>query len=254
MPSPLWDQRLPDDVDRRLERAEATAREELVEVHARLACDLVSILAPRMPFDEAIDRYLESMNLEGEDAEAVGTRSVALLDEQDINEDLAREGHRGWGFDWRYATPLGALRYIQRHRKRSAEEHLWLELAAARAEEALVDAHAARALEFVEILEDEVDPTRAVALYVDRLGLPEMRARLVYQRVLAGLAEQLLPRLPENEEEEAASVVMPPVSAADVAAAPATASAPPAAPATTAAPATADAAAEGQEAQPAAGD
>ncbi|HEX8691925.1 MAG TPA: hypothetical protein VF746_05880 [Longimicrobium sp.] len=204
MPSPVssWFERLPEDIDRRLDRVEATAREDLIETHARLAGDLVSILAPRMPFDEAIERYLESMNLEGDDAEAVGTRAVTMLDEQEIRDDSAREGHRGWGFDWRYATPLGALRFIQRHRKRSAEEQLWLELAAARAEEKLVDEHAMHARRFVEILEDEVDPTRAVELYVDRLKLPEIRARLVYQRVLAALAEELLPRLPDEDEED----------------------------------------------------
>jgi hypothetical protein len=204
MPSPvsLWHQRLPEETDRELERAEATAREDLVELHAHLASDLVGILAPRMPFDEAIDRYLESMGLEGEEAEGVGTRAVAVLDAREIREDLAREGTRGWGFDWRYATPLGALRFIQRQRKRSAEESLWLELAAARAEEKLADAHARKALEFVEILKDEVDPTNAVELYVERLKLPEVRARIVYQRVLARLAEDLLPRLNDDEPAE----------------------------------------------------
>ncbi|HEX6749562.1 MAG TPA: hypothetical protein VF092_19865 [Longimicrobium sp.] len=201
MPSPvsLWFERLPEDTENKLERAEALAREDLVEVHARLATDLIGILAPRMPFDEAIDRYLESMGLEGEDAEAVGTRSVALMDEGDVAEDLAREGTRGWGFDWRYATPLGALRFIQRQKKRSDEERLWLELAAARAEEKLADAHARHAEEFIRILDEEVDPTRAVELYVERLNLPEIRARIVYQRVLARLAESELPRLNEDE-------------------------------------------------------
>jgi hypothetical protein len=200
MPSPvsLWHQRLPEETDRKLERAEAFAREGMIETHAELASDLVGILAPRMPFDEAIDRYLESMGLEGEDAEAVGTRAVSVLDEREIREDLAREGTRGWGFDWRYATPLGALRFIQRQRKRSAEEQLWLELAAARAEERIADAHARYAQGFVDILEDEVDPTRAVELYVERLNLPETRARIVYQRVLARLAESLLPRLNDD--------------------------------------------------------
>ena len=204
MPAPLlWHQRLPEDTERELERAEAAAHEEMVETHAHLACDLVGILAPRMPFDEAIDRYLESMGLEGDEAEAVGTRAVTLLDEQEIREDLAREGTRGWGFDWRYATPIGALRFIQRQRKRSAEESLWLELAAARAEEKLADAHAVKAREFVEILKDEVDPTTAVEHYVERLRLPDMRARIVYQRVLAQLAEEgLLPRLPDEDEDE----------------------------------------------------
>src|SRR5215218_535176 len=214
MPSPvsLWHQRLPEELDRKLERAEALAREEMIETHAELASDLVGVLAPRMPFDEAIDRYLESMGLEGEDAEAVGSRAVNVLDEREIREDLAREGTRGWGFDWRYATPLGALRFIQRQRKRSAEEQLWLELAAARAEERIADAHARHAQGFVEILEDEVDPTRAVELYVERLKLPETRARIVYQRVLARLAESLLPRL---NDEGTANEGAPSASGAD---------------------------------------
>jgi len=213
-PPLLWYQRLPDETERELERAEAAAHEEMVEVHAHLASDLVGILAPRMAFDEAIDRYLESMGLEGEEAEAVGTRAVGVLDEQELKEDLAREATRGWGFDWRYATPLGALRFIQRHRKRSAEEQLWLELAAARAEEKLADAHALKAREFVEILKDEVDPTTAVEHYVERLKLPEIRARIVYQRVLARLAEEgLLPRLPGDDEDDAPAAETPAASA-----------------------------------------
>jgi hypothetical protein len=222
MPSPvsLWFERLPEEVDRRLERAEALAREDLIETHAQLASDLIGILAPRMAFDEAIERYLESMGLEGEDAEAVGTRAVALMDEQDVQEDLAREGTRGWGFNWRYATPLGALRFIQRQKKRSDEERLWLELAAARAEEKLADAHARHAQEFVRILDEEVDPARAVELYVERLNLPEIRARIVYQRVLARLAESELPRL--NEDEPAAPPPAAEVPATDEAQAAAT--------------------------------
>jgi hypothetical protein len=199
----MWFSRLTPELTRRLERAEALAREELVETHARLAVDLIGILAPRMPFDEAIDRYIESMGLEGDDAEMVGTRAVALMDEDDVQEDLAREGTRGWKFDWRYATPLGALRYIRRQRKRSNEEELWMELAAARSEQILSDVHERHAAGFVELLGDEVDPTRAVELYVDRLELTEFRGRLVYQRVMARLAETLLPRLHEDGSPEA---------------------------------------------------
>lgn len=198
----LWLQGLSPEIQRRLDRAEASAREELVETHARLARDLVTVLAPRMAFDEAISRYIEIMDLDGEDAEVVGTRAVALLDDADVRDDLAREGHRGWGFDWRYATPLGALRYIRRQRKRSGEEQLWMELAAARSEEAIADMHMRHALTFVALLGDEADPARAVSLYVDRLDLPEVRARIVYQRVMARLADELLPRLNGNAAPE----------------------------------------------------
>lgn len=199
-PTPTWLQRMPPDLERKIDRAEATARESITDVHARLALELVAILAPRMPFDEAISRYLESLRLDGEEREAVGTRAVALLDQRDVEEDEQREPHRGWGWDWRYATPPGVLRYIRRQKKRSDEEELWLELAAARAEEKLVEAHTRHALAFVELMEESshADPTRALALYVERLQLPELRARIVYQRVLARLAEGMLPRLPEE--------------------------------------------------------
>lgn len=192
---------MPPELSRRLERAEALAREALLDTHAELATDLVGILAPRMPFDQAIERYLETMQLEGEEKEAVGTRAVAILDEGELQEDMAREGTRGWGWDWRYATPIGVLRYISRVQKRSSEEELWLELAAARAEEKLVGAHVDYALEFVNLMHEHqhADPTRAVAHYIERLDVPELRARMVYQRVMARLAEDLLPRLPDEE-------------------------------------------------------
>src|SRR5688572_13405795 len=90
-------QRMPPELSRKLDRAEALAREALMDTHADLATDLVGILAPRMPFDEAIERYLETMQLEGEEKEAIGTRAVAILDESELQEDMAREGTRGWG-------------------------------------------------------------------------------------------------------------------------------------------------------------
>jgi hypothetical protein len=199
--------RMPPELSRKLDRAEALAREALMDTHADLATDLVGILAPRMPFDQAIERYLESMQLEGEEKEAIGTRAVAILDEGELQEDMAREGTRGWGWDWRYATPLGVLRYIGRVQKRSNEEELWLELAAARAEEKLIDQHIRFAMQFVELMDEHnhADPTRAVAHYIERLDVPELRARIVYQRVMARLAEDLLPRLPEDDAPAASS-------------------------------------------------
>lgn len=199
-PTPPWLHRMPPELERKIDRAEALAREDVTRVHAELALDLVGILAPRMPFDEAISRYLESMRLGGEEKEAVGTRAVALMDEREVAEDVQREGHRGWGWDWRYATPPGVLRYIRRQKKRSDEEEVWLELAAARAEEILVETHMKHAQAFVELMEESAhaDPTRALALYVERLDMPDLRGRIVYQRVLARLADDLLPRLADD--------------------------------------------------------
>lgn len=199
---PIWHQRLPGDVRRRLELAEAKAREARADTHAAQALELVGILAPRMPFDEAVDRYVDIMGLTGEEEEVVRTRALALLSDPRTGSELARERHRGSGFDWRYATPLGALRYIRRQLRRNAQEDLWMELAAARAEEALIRMHFKHALNFVEILREDAPPTQAVTLYVDRLQIPSGRARSVYQRVLARLAEKYLPRLLEQGPEE----------------------------------------------------
>lgn len=196
---PLWLQRLPSDLKRRLELAEATAREARLDTHAQQAIYLVAVLAPRMPFDEAVERYIDVMGLLGEEAETVHTRTLVALGETALGGDLARERHRtGWGLNWRYATPLGAVRFVRRQLRRGAEEDLWLELSAARAEEAIVRTHIRSAMGFVRILQDYAPPTRAVSLYLEQLEVPAARSRAVYQRVLARVAELELPRLIEE--------------------------------------------------------
>lgn len=193
---PVWTQRLPADMRRRLELAEAAAIEARFETHARQAQNLVGVLAPRMPFDEAVDRYLEVMGLTSDEAEVVRTRALVGLGAAGVGAELSRERHRtGWGLNWRYATPLGAVRFVRRQMRRNAEEDLWLELTAARAEEAIVRTHVRHALNFVEILGDFAPPPRSVSLYLDQLGVPAARARAVYQRTLAHVAETELPRL-----------------------------------------------------------
>ena len=196
---PLWLQPLPPELRRRLELAEATAREARLDTHAQQALHLVGVLAPRMPFDEAVERYIEIMGLMGEEAETVHNRTLVALGDSALGSDLAKERHRtGWGLDWRYATPLGAVRFVRRKMRRGAEEDLWMELSAARAEEALIRSHMKHAMGFVRILQDFAPPTRAVSLYLDQLEIPAARARTVYQRVLARVAESELPRLVQD--------------------------------------------------------
>lgn len=200
-PAPPWQQRLPAALDRRLARVEAAARETLVETHAELACDFVDVFAPRMPFDEAIERYLEVMALDREEREAVGTRAVALLGQR--GGDAAwRDSRTGLRGAWKWITPLGAVRFIRRQRERSSEEALWLELLVARAEERLIRLHARHAVRFVDLLEDHADPDRAVQLYLRRVDVPEIRALAVYQRVMARLADALLPRLQDDGDDD----------------------------------------------------
>jgi hypothetical protein len=207
---PIWTQRLPADIRRRLELAVAAAIEARSDTHARQALNVVAVLAPRMPFDEAVERYIDIMSLAAEEAETVRNRALVALSDTGLAEDLSRERHRtGWGLDWRYATPLGAVRFVRRQLRRNAEEDLWLELSAARAEEAISRTHIRHALIFVEMLGEIAPPTRAVSLYLDQLEVPSMRARSIYQRALARVAEQELPRLLAAEQDAAPPVAEP---------------------------------------------
>lgn len=197
---PLWLQRLPDDLRRRIELAEAAAIEAREDTHAQQALNLVAVLAPRMPFDEAIERYMEIMSLSGDEAEIVHNRAMVALSDPETGATLARERHRpSWSLNnWRYVTPLGAVRFVQRKMRRNAEEDLWMELSAARAEEGLIRTHIQHAMIFVEILDEHAPAPRSVSVYLDRLEVPTARARTVYQRVLARVADAELPRLPSR--------------------------------------------------------
>jgi hypothetical protein len=202
---PLWFQRLPSEVRRKLDLAEAAAVEARRDSHAQQAMNLVAVLSSRVPFDEAVDRYIEIMGLAGEEGEVVRNRALVALGESDLAPELARERHRtGWGLNWRYATPLGAVRFVKRRLKRNAEEDLWLELSAARSEEAVVRTHIRFALIFIDIMGENAPPPRSVAVYLDQLEVPPARARAVYQRTLARVADAELPKLRLQKDGEPA--------------------------------------------------
>jgi hypothetical protein len=197
---PIWFQRLSGERRRRLELAIAAATEARLDTHALQALNLVAVLAPRMPFDEAVERYVEIMSLSGDHAQIVRNRALVALGQAGVAEELAKERKSSRGLDWRYATPLGAVRFVRRQLRRSAEEDLWMELSAARAEEALIRTHIKHALAFIDILEDQFPPTRAISLYLEQLEVPSTRARAVYQRALARVASAELPRLSPRGE------------------------------------------------------
>jgi hypothetical protein len=72
-----------------------------------------------------------------------------------------------------------------RRRRLSNEAKRKLLIAAARAEEAIVETHVANVLELLDILRDEVDVDRALELYMEMLPMEEAVAATVTNRVLA---------------------------------------------------------------------
>ena len=85
-------------------------------------------------------------------------------------------------------------------RKLPADVEQRLRLAQARADEAIVRAHVANALLFVDALAPEVPFERALEVYVREMALPEAAASVVLTRALVALGEGLLPSAAERDE------------------------------------------------------
>ncbi len=77
-----------------------------------------------------------------------------------------------------------------RRRRLSSDARRKLMLAAARAEEAIIETHVTQALDLVAALGDEVDPESAIGVYIELLELAEPLAGAVTNRSLARLHDR----------------------------------------------------------------
>jgi hypothetical protein len=78
----------------------------------------------------------------------------------------------------------------------------WVELSAARTEVALLNTHVDNAVNFVELLEQEMASAEAVDLYLDALEVRESVAEVAYYLVLARIADEELPAVKRTAKDE----------------------------------------------------
>jgi hypothetical protein len=76
-----------------------------------------------------------------------------------------------------------------RRRRLSEEGQKRLVVALARAEEAIIEAHVANALDVIEAVGDEMPLDRALEIYLEALEENEQRAELIARRVLSKLGD-----------------------------------------------------------------
>jgi hypothetical protein len=89
-------------------------------------------------------------------------------------------------------------------RKLSSAAERRLQLAQARAEEAIVRTHVDNVLIFVDTLAEEMPFNRAIDSYIRVMGVPEPLASTIATRALVALGQELVkPRRPSREADEA---------------------------------------------------
>ncbi len=201
---PMSFRRGSEDVRRRVDAAAAAAWEALVESHTSHALRFVALMAERLDFDEALDRYLDELDVQEPMSSAVRSRVLIAL-EHAIQNDPERAPLRGYdavpetGDDdagrrgLRRFRPDVLMKGIVRKVRETGEVDEWVRLAVARAEEGVILAHVANAVVFVGALRGHEPLHEAVDDYLELMRVSGGRAQSVHQRAMARLADMHLP-------------------------------------------------------------
>lgn len=190
-------------VRRKVDVAAAAAWETLVESHTTHALRFVALMAERMDFDEALDRYLDELDVQEPMSAAVRSRVLIAL-EHAIRNDPDRAPLRGYdpptapdreesGGGLRRFRPDVLVKGIARKVRETGEVDEWVRLAVARAEEGVILAHVANAVVFVGALRGHEPLHEAVDDYLELTRVSGGRAQSVHQRAMARLADTHLP-------------------------------------------------------------
>ncbi len=182
---------------RRVELAVAVAQERLLSTHVAHALKLIQLVGDQVPFENALNIYTRLLRLSDDEAKVITTRSLATLGERaarsDVPVEIAAEPEVAEEPETRPAFSfITSMRQRLRGRVNDELRRL-VELAAARTEVALLEAHVENALNFVDLLSKEQSITESVELYLDALDVRESIAEITYYLALARLADRYLP-------------------------------------------------------------
>lgn len=194
-------------MQRQVDLTTAVCQERLLSTHVRHVLALVDLVTDELPFDSAVDIYARILRLTPEQARNVGSRALAaigrrsgLTEAEDLNLDLADDesdldeaGDRG-SEEGRFDAVFSRVRRRIRGRVKD-DLRQRINLAAARAEDALFETHVQNALVFGKALAEEVPLHEAVDLYLDVMAIPEGVSDVIFNRALRVVADDVLPPL-----------------------------------------------------------
>jgi hypothetical protein len=204
-------------LQRQIDLSTAVCQERLLATHVRHVLALVDLVSDEIAFDSAVDIYARILRLNPEQARNVGSRALAALGQRtglpeaellerseaeaaanrrEIEEaegqvETEDAGDAGGG---RFGAVFSRVR--KRVRGRVQEDlRSRINLAAARAEDALFEAHVENALIFGKALRDEVPLHEAVDLYLEVMTVPDGVSDVIFNRALRSVADDVLPPL-----------------------------------------------------------
>ncbi|HEX6036597.1 hypothetical protein [Longimicrobium sp.] len=194
-------------MQRQVDLTTAVCQERLLSTHVRHVLALVDLVTDELPFDSAVDIYARILRLTPEQARNVGSRALAaigrrsgLTEAEDLNLDLADDesdlddsSDRG-SDEGRFDAVFSRVRRRIRGRVKD-DLRQRINLAAARAEDALFETHVQNALVFGKALAEEVPLHEAVDLYLDVMAIPEGVSDVIFNRALRVVADDVLPPL-----------------------------------------------------------
>jgi hypothetical protein len=193
-------------MQRQVDLTTAVCQERLLSTHVRHVLALVDLVTDELPFDSAVDIYARILRLTPEQARNVGSRALAaigrrtgLTEADDLNldlgddEDLDEPTDRG-SDEGRFDAVFSRVRRRIRGRVKD-DLRQRINLAAARAEDALFETHVQNALVFGKALAEEVPLHEAVDLYLDVMSIPEGVSDVIFNRALRIVADDVLPPL-----------------------------------------------------------
>lgn len=195
MKNPFSSRDLSETLRRRVELATAVAQERLLSTHVDHALRLIQLIGDQIRYEQALGIYTRMLRLSDDEARVITTRALAILGEQDQDPTAWQEPPVEQEPDERSSPRRTFLRLMRARLRGRVKEELrrWVELAAARTEVALFHTHVENAINFLELLEKELQPAEAVELYLDALEVRESVAEMTYYSALGRIADEQLP-------------------------------------------------------------
>jgi hypothetical protein len=195
-------------LQRQIDLTTAVCQERLLATHVRHVLALVDLTADQLPFDTALDIYARVLKLTPEQARNVGSRALAALGRrsgvpegedpevqllEDEPEDRDPQAHRSeqeraGRFDQVFSRVRRRIRGRVQDDLRNR-----INLASARAEDAVFLTHVDNSLIFARALADEMQIHESVDLYLDTMSIPDGVSDVVFNRALRTVADDVLP-------------------------------------------------------------